>query len=66
MASAAEQLAANERANKIRKRQAAVELAQNIANTVASTTLAIGEVFKAHAGIPFVGVAIAAGYPDAF
>lgn len=57
-----EQENANKKANELRKKQAQIEAAQAIGQQVASTGAAVAQVFQAHSGIPFVGVAIAAGF----
>lgn len=52
----------NKEINEKRKQQIAIETAQAIGQQVASTGVAIAKVFEAHSGIPFVGVALAAGF----
>lgn len=58
----AQQEESNEKVNALRKKQVQIETAQALASQVASFGSAIAKVFDAHAPIPFVGVAIAAGF----
>ena len=58
----AEQEEFNRQADELRRRQIQAETAATLAQTAAQGTLAVANAFTAHSSIPFIGVAIAAGF----